>query len=1035
MPKNEDFFLILEANIPLFRGENAKFGNFFEFLDLPGLDEGEDDSTSFKSSNFFKKNILSKIACNSLFSILIFDAQKYKRGENRKLFRDYIKTYFPKNYDNSFFILNKIDLMDDKEEEKKIFENELIDKLEVNLKDQKIKIHLQYLSCQNLTKEIKKHQNFQSYLKYLLTENDKGETNFFKHLKEKMAEDFKDLKFDVTKIKKDEPNAEQKDNIRENIRELKMQKSHFSAYLGVKDYFNYSKAFDELNEKLKKNEKENYEEKTKKYQELYNDFKESFYNSMNNFLNIPNDKEMVNRIKNIVNCIDQISEKNKDTIIKTQKYLDILYKDLNKNVKMTIDQFNNLKPLVEKLSEEGKGLTTFENLKKEFELLEFFIKKDKKLRIPLFGGYSTGKSSLLNCIIGKKILPEGNQVTTRKIIVIRNNEENKFTLSKANLVPTNDNEYYCFEDGEVIENLDTPEKIYEFLQKENEKKNDENMFYLLKAPIFLFKKMRLSKEILNKIEFIDFPGIDAAEPKINEIFNNLADLSDTFIFVNECNLIKNKDNIKIMQRIFNRIENRRFNFDYNSCLFVLNKADEDNKNINKAKKKKEIEEIMFGGNKNNSFFDFFKKKENPQISISIFSCYYFLNYLFFYDEFKDFETFINKNILEIQQEKNDDDNIDLIQKLDEKLKDILDIDFERCEDENKLTNKEYFLKLKSCLINIGINEKIIDTRTEELQNIINCYITMENNLEKNNFYIESKVHSFIADLENKFIIAKDMTEKQFDEKIKIFINTLQNIFRLLQQKSINKTMCDLGKSREDYEKNTKEIFSIFNEFSSPINSKIDSVYKNLLAKIDTLINLGNSENTKTYELKSKVEMFQNEYKNEIQALDEFLKEQLVSFNYKLDNKINSQLINIGIVHANQISNWKIGLTLVGISLSAISGAVILLIGGVITFFVGGIQSLIKLIRGKNAMIEELKELRKEVEIQWNSTHFKTNKILNQSLVKAVENLKMIYETQISQINEQKVQELYEEFIHIIGDKYEIRRIYENDNLKEQTNDN
>ena len=374
----------------------------------------------------------------------------------------------------------------------------------------------------------------------------------------------------------------------------------------------------------------------------------------------------------------------------------------------------------------------------------------------------------------------------------------------------------------------------------------------------------------------------------------------------------------------------------------------------------------------------------------------------------------------------------MIQKLDEKLKDILDIDFEGCEAKNMLTNKEYFLKLKSCLINIGINEKIIDTRTEELQNIINCYITMENNLEKNNFYIESKVHSFIADLENKFIIAKDMTEKQFDEKIKIFINTLQNIFRLLQQKSINKTMCDLGKSRENYEKNIKEIFSIFNEFSSPINSKIDSVYKNLLAKIDTLINLGNSENTETYELKSKVEIFQNEYKNEIQALDEFIKEQLVSFNYKLDNKINSELINIGIVHAvDQIS----GSTLVGISLSAIHAAVILLIGGLLGLFVGSIQSLIKLIRGKNAMLKELEELRKEVEIQWNSTHFKTNKILNQSLSKAVENLKMIYETQISQINEQKVQELYEEFIHIIGDKYEIRRIYENDNLKEQTNDN
>ena len=37
----------------------------------------------------------------------------------------------------------------------------------------------------------------------------------------------------------------------------------------------------------------------------------------------------------------------------------------------------NLKPLVEKLSEEGKGLETFENLKSEFELIEFLLKRIK----------------------------------------------------------------------------------------------------------------------------------------------------------------------------------------------------------------------------------------------------------------------------------------------------------------------------------------------------------------------------------------------------------------------------------------------------------------------------------------------------------------------------------------------------------------------------------------------------------------------------------------------------------------------------------
>ena len=80
--KKEDFFLIIEANIPLFREKNGKFGDFFELLDLPGLDEDEKDSTSLKSSNFFKSQILPKIVCNSLFSIFIFDAGKYMSKKN-----------------------------------------------------------------------------------------------------------------------------------------------------------------------------------------------------------------------------------------------------------------------------------------------------------------------------------------------------------------------------------------------------------------------------------------------------------------------------------------------------------------------------------------------------------------------------------------------------------------------------------------------------------------------------------------------------------------------------------------------------------------------------------------------------------------------------------------------------------------------------------------------------------------------------------------------------------------------------------------
>ena len=251
IPNKEDFFLILEANIPLFRGaKNEQYGVFFEFLDLPGLDEGNIDSTSYKSSKFFTDNILPKIAYNSLFSIFMFDAGKYTRDKNPEIYKDYIKKYFSDNYANSFFILNKIDLMDDEEKEKKDFENYMLEnQLKVNLKDKTI--HIEYLSCKNLTKETKKFENFQSYLKYLLTEGGNDETNLFLYMQKKMEEDFF---LDLDKVEEKSPNEEQIEDIKEKINELEDENSKFETLIDPEDYFNYSNAFDELNKLFKKRE-------------------------------------------------------------------------------------------------------------------------------------------------------------------------------------------------------------------------------------------------------------------------------------------------------------------------------------------------------------------------------------------------------------------------------------------------------------------------------------------------------------------------------------------------------------------------------------------------------------------------------------------------------------------------------------------------------------------------------------------------------------------------------------------------------------
>lgn len=300
--------------------------------------------------------------------------------------------------------------------------------------------------------------------------------------------------------------------------------------------------------------------------------------------------------------------------------------------------------------------------------------------------------------------------------------------------------------------------IYKFLEKENLSNDTENMLYLISAPIFLFKKINLDQEILNKIELIDFPGIDVDEEIISDIFKKIIQLSDTFIFVNECNLIKKTDNINIIQKIVGRIENRKFNFDYNSCLFILNKADKaENNNINKIQKKKEFEDILFGGkSKFGYIIDFFRAKKNKI-----------------------------------------------------KIRDY----------------NENFYKLKCCLMESGITENEIKSKSETLDKIIQNYANIFGNYEKDQFYIDSRANSFLNGLKNKFIYAKDMTEKQYYQKIKQFINTLQIIFKLIQQKSQIKIIIGVNQFQEKMNKKLSEINSAYKESKSSLNKRIDSVFE------------------------------------------------------------------------------------------------------------------------------------------------------------------------------------------------------------------
>ena len=85
--------------------------------------------------------------------------------------------------------------------------------------------------------------------------------------------------------------------------------------------------------------------------------------------------------------------------------------------------------------------------------------------------------------------------------------------------------------------------------------------------------------------------------------------TDGYIFLNKDDLIKEKSNITILKEIINRIESRKFKFDFNSFLFALNQHSDKELNIKRAQK--DLNEIVLNKTYEKSNFGVFligKKK-------------------------------------------------------------------------------------------------------------------------------------------------------------------------------------------------------------------------------------------------------------------------------------------------------------------------------------------------------------------------------------------------------------------------------------------
>ena len=407
---------------------------------------------------------------------------------------------------------------------------------------------------------------------------------------------------------------------------------------------------------------------------------ESMNKSLEKFLNWNNVLDLMNTFKDCINKTFE-GEIERKTYITICDDLLISFKielkgrnGLKKSINnCDIKAMESLKNIANKLFDLDKDNYSLINLKKDFNSLIYLIYNNRKIRIPLLGAYSTGKSSFLNSLIGKDILPVDINICTNRGIIVRHNKNKDLPqLFKTKFIKTENPEYWYFEEEKTPICEGYEEIKSKLIELNKEAPLFEDSFIVLKIHLNLFseldfyKNSNLKSILEDKLELIDFPGLDKKNNYYKElIFGPLMRICDGFIFISDYDSIKERGNIKIFKSILNEIMTRRFPFSFNSSLILIHKLDK-SLDLNLEESKKNFE---------NHFKENFYYNKIENLNFEKFSSELYNYYIEFVSKYiKDFQSFLKyivENLIKPQEKnkiKNYQDFLNLINNIIKKLK-------------------------------------------------------------------------------------------------------------------------------------------------------------------------------------------------------------------------------------------------------------------------------------------------------------------------------------------------------------------------------
>jgi len=571
---------------------------------------------------------------------------------------------------------------------------------------------------------------------------------------------------------------------------------------------------------------------------------------------------------------------------------------LNKNLIDVFESFGNNIKAVQTTNDKLNNLT--EELAKTIHFLKIY----NVIILPFLGPSNAGKSTIINGIIGKDILPVYQNECTKRGIIIGYSKSEEPLIHKASFVEQKDflgktNYYFNLDVNNIIgkgENQ-VKETLNSLNLDFNQKKEDS--FYYVTTKIKLLDDLKLNESLKEMIYLIDFPGFGTNNKfEENDIYEKALSICNSFIFVVRNSVIKENSCQRQLKSLFEYAQQNSFISKFvKSSLFILNNDLEQSTTENDLNQvKDDIIQMIY--NKNMNLDDI--KSIRKDIKLCFFNAKYYYNFCSNYNYFYDLDNLLHKEYQNYKDSKysyyrNPKSNKQTEDKgffeyfyknLKNKVKNTFDV---------KITNK--FLK------GIEIDNKFIKESNIYFDKIIN-----EENLDdKTKFQeIQDKILKLIFYGQNKTLDLKTLKESNIDQFKEILESQINYINEIKQKELIEKientvTTLDLF-FRKDFNERKKDIEEINNlpEELNKIENKISSLIESIHIDINNIIYQYRDKISNSLKIKKNyiIEKLEDEkYQNIIEEINNEMKSNLNGLNLQISKYLEK--------YENECSNLQL----------------------------------------------------------------------------------------------------------------------------------